>query len=301
MHSGIGGMGCAEVGAMFATRSATFAAAFITVFTSAAFAVGCSGSSSSGDEPEATEGELGVEACSAPRVPTSLAGFEKMKTCQLEALFQSPAAKENTAAAAIPVGAFEGVPLCRKELLRTVRSSDIPPAVKALGIEAILKLLSVSDGFDNKVAGEIWHGKHFTPNAPGAELGFVNNYIDITDRGINDDTRRAAEADYFIDRKADRNWLVLDYKGASTGLRGLKHFSVELIHQVYDTARLVDKERGIWLGMAWMVQTPGEYSPETPKTVMPSCYFALQRRADQPAQDDKSAAATEPTQPPQSP
>jgi len=292
---------CANVGAMFATRSASFAAAFITVLASATFAVGCSGSSSSEQEPEATEGELGVEACGAPRVPSSLAGFEDMKACQLEALFQSADAKRNTATAPIPVGAFEGVPLCRKELLRTVRSSDIPAAVKDLGIEAILKLLSISDRFDNKVAGEIWHGKHFTPNAPGAELGFVNNYIDITDRGINDDTRRAAEADYFIDRRADRNWLVLDYKGASTGLRGLKHFSVELIHQVYDTARLVDKERNIWLGMAWMVQTPGEYTPEDKKSFMPSCYFALQRKAEQPATTDDKAAAADPNAQPQSP
>lgn len=261
-------MVCAHVGVMDLRRP-IFASALVTAL--GMFAVGCS--SSSEEAVDNTDDALETD-CDRPAVPDTLDGLSKYSACQLQKLFESDEAKAATAEHGIPKGAYDGIPLCRKEVLRTVKSEQMPAGVKAIGgAKLIYDLLKLSDTFDNTIAKEIWHGKNFTP--AGDVVGDVNNFIDFTTDEITADTKTSAEAKYFID--PDHKWLVLDYQNAATGLPFLKKVSVELIRQVYDTARLVDKEKGIWVGMAWMVDKPGKYTPEVPNTVIPSCYFALKK------------------------
>lgn len=256
---------------------------FLVLATAATLGCSSNGSQVAGDSNDALQSA--DDGCVTPAVPSELADFQGLSSCQLKALFDDEGAKEATVRAGLPDGPFDGVPLCRKDVLRAVPQSSIPPGVSTIsGFASIWKFLELSDSIDNAVASKIWHGKYFTPPSSDgsgdvlgyAEIGDVNNFIDITSGRISDDARRSAEAKYFIESQSDRRWLTLNYMNAQTGTRVFQDLSVEFIRHVYDTARLVDAERSIYLGMAWLVDEPGVYSEE-PGKMMPSCYFALKK------------------------
>ncbi len=266
---------------IFAASTATFALAGLSAL------VACGGQGSSDEESagalEASATHpVGIAACAAPDMPTSLDGFKKLEACSLLSLFESERAHALTREFGMPDGPYDGVPLCRKEVMRNISSKELPRGVREVGgAEALFDALKLSDTANNGIAKAIWHGKLFTRTA-GAAMGDVLNYIDVTEKDINADTKRSAEAKYFHDK--DRNFIVLDYKAAETGLSSLIKLDEKIIRQVYDTARLVDKERGIYLGMAYLVDKPGEFTPEARdadgnKSFAPSCFFALQKKA----------------------
>jgi hypothetical protein len=281
-----------------AVRSSNFLAPFVLA-TIAFAAAGCSSNSSAADD-DSSAGALEETSCTAPAMPTDLDGFKKLSSCQLGKLFDDENAKAVTSRVGMPDGPYDGIPLCRKDLLKQTKASDLPRGARDAGVSKfIYSLLEVSDTADNSLASEIWHGKLFT-REPGAPEGDVLNFIDATENDINADTRKAAEARYFIDQP--NQWLVLNYANASSGLRVLKNVTVDMIRHVWDTARLVDEQRGIYLGMAWFIDKPGEYTPEISGTTAPSCYFALKRHEggiqpkdakDQAAEDARRGDATQ--------
>ncbi len=246
------------------------------LFVVAAVIAGCASES---NEVESSEGAFSSTTrltCPKPATPNSLDDLKRLDSCELKALFEDDAAKEATSdVKALASGAYDGVPLCRKDIIPD--GNALPPRIRQEihGENLLMGLLKISNHATNGFAGQIWHGKEFTL-APNASRGSVLNFIDIQSDGINETTRKAAEAVHFIDTK--NQWMVLDYTNALTGVRGaLEGVSVQLIQHVYDTARLVNAEQNLYLGMAWLVNTPGVYEPGTPNTV-PSCYFALKRK-----------------------
>lgn len=245
----------------------------------AALVAGCAAGESNG-APESSEGAFTSKTrldCATPKTPSSLDDLEKLDSCELKALFESDAAKEATSApSALASGAYDGVPLCRKDIIPD--GSALPPRIRSEihGESLLMGLLKISNHATNGFASQIWHGKEFTLPA-NATQGSVLNFIDLQSDGIQETTRKAAEAVHFID--TENKWMVLDYTNALTGVEGLlEGVSVKLITHVYDTARLVNPKENLYLGMAWLVNTPGKYEPGTPNTV-PSCYFALKRHA----------------------
>jgi hypothetical protein len=242
----------------------------------AASAIAC-GTESSDDNVGEGEGAFTSrtrEVCDLPAQPQSLDDLKKLDSCELKSLFEDQANKVQTMGMPLPNGAYEGVPLCRKDII--VESEQLPPRIKEIhGARFITGLLKISNTLTNKFANQLWHGKEFTA-ADGAKEGTVLNFIDVKSEGINETTKKSAEAIHAFDEK--NQWMFLDYTPAATGLDGLlEGVSVKLIQHVYDTARVVNAKEGIWLGMAWLVNEPGKYEPGTPNTV-PSCYFALKRK-----------------------
>lgn len=235
---------------------------------------GCA--SGSADAVDSAEGEQTAATCPKPATPSSLDDLKGLSSCQLKALFESDEAKAATSTpAALANGAYEGRALCRKDIIPA--SAEFPPEVRKIrGAEALVGLLRTSDTVSNGFAGQVWHGKEFTL-ATHATRGSVLNFIDFASpEGITTETNKRAEAEYFIDAK--NQWMAIDYTNAFTGIDGLlEGVSVKLIQHVYDTARLVNPKEHLYLGMAYIVNTPGKYEPGTPNTV-PSCYFAIQRK-----------------------
>jgi hypothetical protein len=234
-------------------------------------AVACGGSTSDsadGSEAAVTAGGTCVPAQS----PNAFEDLQRLDSCQLKTMFESDVAKQMTQSAPLLNGPYDGVPLCHKEILPT--GSQLPAGVRSItGAPLLIDFLHLSDHIDNGFAGSLWHGKEFT-TPPGAKQGTVLNFIDITTPGIEATTRKSAEAIHFHD---DANgWHVLDYTNAVTGLDGLfEGISVQLIAHVYDTVRLVNPDKNIFLGMAWLVDKPGHYEANNPAAAVPSCYFAL--------------------------
>jgi hypothetical protein len=248
------------------------------MLVAATLLAGCA-SGQSNDSAGSSEGNFTAVTrlvCPQPATPNSLDDLTKLDSCELKALFEGELAKQNTSdTTALANGAYDGIPLCRKDIIPD--GSALPPRIRSEihGENLLMGLLKVSDHATNGFAGKIWHGKEFTLPA-NATKGSVLNFIDIQSDGINETTRKAAEAVHSID--PDNRWMVLDYKDAFTGVEGVfEGVSVQLIKHVYDTARLVNKEQNIYLGMAWLVNTPGVYEPGTANTV-PSCYFALKKK-----------------------
>jgi hypothetical protein len=245
-------------------------------------AVACGGQDS--DDVGGSEGAFSSTTrttCESAPAPNSLEDLAKLDSCQLKAMFESDAAKTATVGSALPDGPHDGMPLCRKDILPS--AAELPAGVAAIsGAKFLISLLKISNHLDNAFASALWHGKEFTAE-PGAKRGSVLNFIDLRTQGIDETTRKSAEAVHFID--TDNQWMVLDYTNAVTGLPGklgkfdqLEGITVDLITHVYDTARLVNPEKGIYLGMAYLVDEPGKYEPSKPKSVVPSCYFALRKK-----------------------
>jgi hypothetical protein len=242
----------------------------------AASAMACGGSESEDNVGEGEGAFTGTTraVCDKAAQPQSLDDLKKLDSCELKGLFEDDANKAQTMGMPLPNGAYEGIPLCRKDIIP--ESETLPPKIKAIhGARFITGLLKISNTLTNKFASQLWHGKEFT--APdGARQGTVLNFIDVQSEGINETTKKSAEAIHAFDET--NQWMFLDYTPAATGLDGLlEGVSVDLIQHVYDTARVVNAKEGIWLGMAWLVNDPGKYEPGTPNTV-PSCYFALKRK-----------------------
>jgi hypothetical protein len=235
-----------------------------------AFVVGCGGSES--DSASGSAAAVTAGTCAPPPTPNGFEDLQNLSSCQLTSLFQSEFAKQNTDTAPLLNGDYDGIPLCRKDMLPTV--SQLPAGVRNInGAGLAIDFLGLSNHLDNGFAGSLWHGKEFT-TPPGAKQGTVTNFIDMTTPGIEATTRKSAEAIHFHD--AVNRWHVLNYAGAVTGLDGLlEGISVQLIEHVYDTVRLVGPEQNIFLGMAWLVDKPGQYEPNNPAEAVASCYFAL--------------------------
>jgi hypothetical protein len=210
--------------------------------------------------------------CSPAQTPNSFEDLQALDSCQLKSLFESEFAKQMTMSAPLPNGPYDGIPLCRKDIIPT--GSGLPAGVRAIsGAPLIIDIFKLSNSLDNTFASALWHGKEFTAG-PGAQQGSVLNFIDLDSKGINADTHKSAEAVHFHDLQNE--WMVLDYSKAVTGLQGaLAGISVEIISHVYDTVRLVNPDQSIYLGMAWLVDKPGVYQANNPAAAVQSCYFAL--------------------------
>ena len=238
-------------------------------------ATAVAGCASGGGSDDSAGGAAAISSnpqCDADN-PCTVDDLKNMDSSHLKALFEDQKVLKATDGSALLNGAYDGTPLCRKDILPL--GSQLPKGVHDItGAPAIIDFLHLSNTIDNNFAASLWHGKQFT-TPPGAKQGSVLNFIDITTPGITDTTRKSAEAVHFAD--ADNHWLVLDYQNAVTGLSGLlAGISVEIIAHVYDTVRLINAEQQIYLGMAWLVDKPGHYEANNPAVAVPSCYFALQ-------------------------
>jgi hypothetical protein len=239
-------------------------------------AAGCAGSGSD-DSTGGSAAAVSTTATCTADAPSSVDDLSAMDSCHLQALFEDADVKKATTGSPLLNGPYDGTPICRKDILPL--GSQLPAGVKAIsGAPALIDFLHLSNTIDNNFASSLWHGKEFT-SPPGAKQGTVLNFIDITTPGITATTRKSAEAVHFAD--AENQWLVLDYTNAVTGLDGLlSGISVEIISHVYDTVRLVNADKQIYLGMAWLVDKPGHYEANNPAVAVPSCYFALQPHKD---------------------
>jgi hypothetical protein len=234
--------------------------------------VACGGGSSSDGTDGSGAAISSGTTCDPAQTPNQVGDLQNLSSCQLKSLFDSEFAKQTTSDAPLLNGPYDGTPLCRKDILPA--GSQLPAGVKAIsGASILIDFLHISNHLDNGFAGSLWHGKEFT-TPPGAKQGTVLNFIDITTPGIQETTRKSAEAVHFHD---DVNqWHVLDYTNAVTGLDGLfEGISVKLIAHVYDTVRLVNPDKQIYLGMAWLVDQPGKFVANDPSAAVESCYFAL--------------------------
>ena len=237
---------------------------------------GCASGSESDDGTGGAAALSGSGTCTADS-PSSVDDLSQMDSCHLKALFEDEKVMQATDGSALLNGPYDGTPLCRKDIIPL--GSQLPAGVKNItGAPALIDFFHLSNTIDNDFAASLWHGKQFT-TPPGAKQGSVLNFIDITTPGITATTRKSAEAVHFAD--PENHWLVLDYQNAVTGLDGLlAGISVEIISHVYDTVRLVNADKQIYLGMAWLVDKPGHYEANNPAAAVESCYFALQPHKD---------------------
>jgi hypothetical protein len=233
---------------------------------------GCAGGSDSDSSAGSAAAMSAPGTCAPAQTPNTFEDLQALDSCQLNSLFDSEFAKQMTMVAPLPNGPYDGIPLCRKDIIPS--GSGLPAGVRSIsGAPLLIDIFKLSNTLDNKFASALWHGKEFTAGA-GAQQGTVLNFIDLDSNGINSGTHKSAEAVHFHDLQ--NRWMVLDYSKAVTGLQGLlAGISVEIISHVYDTVRLVNPDQGIYLGMAWLVDKPGVYEANNPAAAVESCYFAL--------------------------
>ncbi len=243
---------------------------------------GCSGSSA--EDAGLSEADVTgtTKVCTSDgSCPTTLAELTTMKSGDLHQLFEAGGMGNEVFS-----GVYRGVPLCFP--------SEIPApeafpagARSVIGFDLLVRgVRLLSQDHMNGIAGWIWHGKKFTPRQPGSLADVIAQQRDLDMVPIADvknnigrtDVDFSAEAILVADRPGRS--IDLDYHVAETGLElpgnipilGVSSVSTEIIQHIWDRVRLINAEANLYLGVAYVVDTPGKYD----QTAVPMCYFALQ-------------------------
>jgi hypothetical protein len=188
-----------------------------------------------------------------------------------EALAKNAGAVPEDKKALTLAGTYDGRAICRSD--KFPLPNQFPRSIReTLAGRALVHLVAwMPDPAINWIAESVWKGKVFdqNPTASGT-LGTVVNRINGS---------LFAEASYLSN--ASFGSQDLDYQNAKTGLgisliKPVENFSVFVIRHVYDAVRVVNADERLYLGMAYMVDEPGKFDPNT---ALPVCYFAMKPKA----------------------
>jgi hypothetical protein len=181
-------------------------------------------------------------------------------------------------------GLYSGLPLCFPREMPP--ASAFPAGARAeVGFDQLVnafRLLTTNQM--NRVAGFIWHGKKFNPHTQDSVSQLLQerggNYVFVADVVNNigrTDVDFSAEASLLLDRP--NKSIDLDYSLARSGLQlpgnvpipGISKITVPIIRHVWDRVRLVNPEKKLYVGEAYIVDQPGVYDA----SAVPLCFFAL--------------------------
>lgn len=181
-------------------------------------------------------------------------------------------------------GLYSGLPLCFPREMPP--ASAFPAGARAeTGFDQLVGAFRLlTNNQMNRVAGFIWHGKKFDRHTEDSVSQLLSdragNYLfvgDVINNIGRTDIDFSAEASLLLDRP--HNSIDLDYSLARTGLQlpgnipipGVSKITVPIIRHVWDRVRLVNPDKKLYVGEAYIVDQPGVYDDRA----VPLCFFAL--------------------------